>query len=111
MSTVVQESKLQGEVFTLKMNMLSRLANGETVETCASTIEVLVGEDPDVLTMLDGDPTVVGNQYIHQRITGGVIGVIYLISFAARTDVNNILINQCKLAILPSPDLTVPELP
>lgn len=111
MSTFVQESKLVGEVYTLKVNFQSRLEMLETVETCEVGIEVLVGVDEGVADMLTGEPTVVGNTYVYQQVGGGVVGVIYQLTFAARTSDNNIYMNQCKLAVLPNPDMTVPELP
>lgn len=111
MSTFVHETKLQGEVFTLRVDFLSRLDVTETLETCIATIEVLAGEDENPTEMLLGDAEVYGATHVQQRIQGGVVGVTYQISLAGRTSTNNIYINQCKLVILPSPDMTVPELP
>jgi hypothetical protein len=107
MSTTIEDSKLEGETITLKFEMLSRLDVGETVETAICEAEVFSGTDATPEALLTGTATVSGS-VVSQQITGGTVGVVYLVTCAIRTSLNNILLNRAKIAVLPSATPTPP---
>ena len=104
MSTVTADTKLQGEDIILVIDFLSRLLPGESVQTCASTISVLSGGDSNPTTMIPLLPAISGSS-VHQQVIDGIAGNIYLVSIAVRTSLNNIYINEVKLAVLSSVNL------
>ena len=106
MSTQVFESKLQTETVNVVIDMLSRLEQGESFTTVASAMSVEVGTDANPSLMLDGDP-VLTETLLSQRVKGGLPGVIYKLALSARTDGNNIYINEVKIAVLPD-DAAIP---
>ena len=106
MATQVSETKLASEVIELSADMLSRLALGESFTTVASAMSVLIGDDPNPGDMLIGVAQLSGS-VVTQQIQGGIVGNIYKLALSARTDVNNIYINEIKLAILPD-DAAIP---
>ena len=73
-----------GEELPIVSDFLNRLAIGETVVTCSSSIRVWSGIDPTPSVMLVGTPTISGSE-VTQVVTGGVAGVVYTLSIAART--------------------------
>lgn len=107
MSTQVFETKLIHESIDVSIDMLSRLQGSEVFSTVASAISVEIGDDPLPAIMLSGDPTLSGT-IVTQKVTGGISGVIYKLALSARTDANNIYINEVKLAVLPD-DAAIPE--
>lgn len=101
MSTVIEASKLRGETITLRFEMLSRLAVSETLATTVCAVEVFSGTDAAPENILSGTASISGT-VVSQQITGGSEGVIYKVTCAVRTSDNNILLNQAKIAVLPS---------
>lgn len=100
MSTQVHDSKLESETVNVVVDMLSRLVQGESFTTVASAMSVEVGEDANPGLMLDGSPQL-NDTLVSQRVKGGLPGVIYKLALSARTDANNIYINETKIAVLP----------
>lgn len=101
MSTVTEQSKLQGESITLNVSFLSRLEVGESVWSAAADVAVLVGEDEDTAAMMPNPPIVIGSYDVTLGITGGTVGNIYQVTIAIRSTMNNIYYNQVKVAVLP----------
>jgi len=107
MSTYTNPQKLQGETVTILCSFLSRMVAGETALTCASSMGIFTGEDPDAVNMLYGDCYVQSNASdVVQDILGGIPGVIYILYLSVRTTLNNVLVQEIKIAIQPS---IVPE--
>lgn len=106
MSTQITNSKLQSETVNVVVDMLSRLVQGESFTTVASAMSVEVGEDANPGAMLDGAPQLSGT-LVSQKVRGGLSGVIYKLALSARTDGNNIYINEAKVAVLPD-DAAIP---
>ena len=107
MSTYTNPQKLQGETVTILCSFLSRMAAGETALTCASSMGIYTGEDADAINMLYGDCYVQSNASdVVQDILGGIPGVIYILYLSVRTTLNNVLVQEIKIAIQPS---IVPE--
>jgi hypothetical protein len=103
-STIVAESKLQDEEIFFSTDFLSRCAVGENCVTVATTVQVFTGVDANPAAILSGAPTITNN-VAQQKIVGGVPGVVYLLTFAARSSVNAVYLNQMKIAVLTSPAL------
>lgn len=107
MSTYTNPQKLQGETVTILCSFLSRMAVGELALTCASSMGIFTGEDSDAVNMLYGDCYVQPNASdVSQDILGGIPGVIYILYLSVRTTLNNVLVQEIKIAIQPS---IVPE--
>lgn len=101
MSTVIKASKLVGETITLKFDLGSRVDTGETLATAVCGVEVFSGTDATPANLLSGTASISG-MTVSQKITAGTSGVIYKVTCAVRTSLNNILLNQAKIAVLPS---------
>ena len=111
MSTAVQDAKTQSESVSMVFDFLSRCQQGENVVTCVVAIGVFSGTDPSPSSMLDGSPSVSYGTVVTQKVKAGLPGVIYQVSCSARTSLNNIYINQVKLAVLSDNAATPPALP
>lgn len=107
MSNVVSESKLIGETLNVSIDFLSRLQVGESVQTAAVSIQVFSGIDANPSAMLSGSPIISGS-LVTQKVIGGLPGVVYELFLYARTSLNNIPVQQTKIAVLSSPVVTPP---
>lgn len=107
MAIQTQALKLQSENLTLEFPMLSRLVVGETVISAVVTSTVYIGIDPTSSSMISTLPILSGS-VVNQLVVGGLPGVIYNISCAVRTSLNNIVINVAKLAVMPDDAATPP---
>lgn len=107
MATQVLFHKLESEEFSIDIDVLSRLALGETVATAASNMSVASGVDATPTTMLSGLPSISGS-IVSQKVIGGSPGVIYKLSTSIRTSLNNILVLESKLAVLSDDAATPP---
>lgn len=107
MATQTLQQKLTVEELTLEFDMLSRLANGESVVGAVVSSSVYSGVDPLPSAMIDGAPTI-SNNVVSQQVKGGLPGVIYTISCSVRTSNNNVLVNEAKLAVLTTTAATPP---
>lgn len=99
MATQVIFHKLKTEELTLELDMLSRVRPGESISTAVVSIVVASGDDPSPGLMLSGLATV-SNNVVSQKIIGGLPGVVYTLYISARTSLNNIVVNEAKLAVL-----------
>jgi hypothetical protein len=110
MATQTADSKFTVEDINMEFDMLSRVRVGESIVTAIVTASVFAGIDLSPEDLISGDPSI-SNNVVTQKITGGTGGVIYLITCAARTSDNNIVVNEAKLAVLTSPGMEPPALP
>jgi hypothetical protein len=98
MSTFITASKLVSETITLEVNFLSRMRLGEFLQTFTVTRSVFTGADSATL------PVIVSSslqpEFINVQLEGGVAGVVYKIDVAGRTNLNNVLVQEVKLAVL-----------
>lgn len=101
MATQILDQKLVAEELTIEFDMLSRLKLGETVVTASVTCELYSGTDPNPASMISG-LAVVSGSIVQQKVIGGLSGNIYLLTCSARTSVNDLILNQGKVAVLPT---------
>lgn len=107
MTTQIVDPKLTVEDVNLEIDFLSRLALGETIFSAAASMTVYSGTDPTPIAMVPDLPVVSGS-VVSTLVTGGLPGVIYLLAVSIRTSLNNILVNEAKIAVLPSTAVTPP---
>lgn len=101
MSTYVYESKLVNESLDVTASFLSRMVVGETLGTCAASMSVSSGTDPAPEDMLSGACVVSGSNVV-QKLKGGLPGVIYILSLSGRSTLNNVFVQEVKIAVLTS---------
>lgn len=106
MATQILNQKAVGETLTIEFDMLSRLKNQETVETAIVSYSVASGDAAATLAIVG--PPIVANNIVSQAISGGVAGVIYKLTCAVRTSLNNILINEANLSVRSDNSLVPP---
>lgn len=110
MSTGILATKFETEELTLEIDMSSRCVVGESILTSVVSVSVLSGEDPLAEFMVSGAASVT-NSVVSQKIINGVAGVVYLIECAGRSSLNNIFVNECKLAVRSDNAVTPAVLP
>ena len=103
---VVENSKFVNELIDVEVDFLSRLINGETVQTYSMAMSVFSGVDPAPSSMLVSQ--FLNQSTVNTRVQGGIAGNIYRLSVAARTSANNIYINRVLIAVL-SDNAVVPS--
>jgi len=99
MSFVIFESKLVSADQTLQFDFLSQLGDTETITGAVVTVTVWSGVDPNPSTMLLAPRTITG-KIVNQRITGGLAGVIYLVTCNITTSLAQALLMQGCLAVI-----------
>lgn len=99
MITVVNPSKTPGSIITIQFNFISELINGASVSGATIDVEVLSGTDPAPGDILDGSYTTASG-IVSQKITGGVLGVIYQVTCFATLSNGNLPAIQTKIAIV-----------
>lgn len=99
MATQILSTKNTAEELTIEFDMLSRLKVGETVATATVTCGVYSGTDPSPSAMIVG-LAVVSGSIVKQKVIGGLVGNVYLLTCTARTSLNDLVINQGKLVVL-----------
>lgn len=103
MSRIVQVPKLSGEIKSYDWDFSSLLDVGETISTKSVTASVYSGTDASPSSIINGSATSSGN-IVSQSITGGVVGVIYLLKCQITTSSSQTLQLTSFLAI--QPDIT-----
>lgn len=94
-------SKFESEELPLRVNMLSRCIEGETIYLANVNATVLYGEDPSPNDIISGAATVTNGTWVQQLVIGGLPGVIYELWVAVRTTLGNVYIDTVNVAILP----------
>lgn len=82
------EAKKAGETITVPFDFTSRLAADEEINSVDAEVSVFSGVDSAPSAILAGSPEN-DDPIVHQRITGGVAGTIYLVLMRASTDQDN----------------------
>ena len=81
-------------------NFISSLAPTESISTAVVTCSVYSGLDPSPSSVISTAATIVGQQ-VQQKITGGVLGVIYELECSILTSLAQTLELCGYLAIIP----------
>ena len=92
--------KLAGEVANYTFDFSSDLASGETISTKVVTAAVYSGTDASPSGIISGSATSSG-AIVTQKITGGVLGVIYELLCQITTSAGQTLQQIGLLAIIP----------
>lgn len=91
--------KKQGEVVTLSFEFLSQLAPGETISTQVVTSTVWSGTDASPSSMISGSASASSTR-VSQKITGGVVGVVYYLLCTITTSAGQTLQQAGFLAVI-----------
>lgn len=100
MSRIIFEGKTDGETVTLTFSFLSRLAASETISTQTVTATVYSGTDASPSSIISGSASASGSN-VTQKITGGVVGVIYQLLCTITTSTSQTLELTGFLAVVP----------
>lgn len=98
----IEMAKLDDEVLPIRINMLDRCIDGESINNVTVTATVSSGEDARPEDIISGTATVINGDRVNQVVINGLPGVIYSLWFTARSTLNNIYIDTVTLAVLPS---------
>lgn len=96
----IWRSKRKIELIPVTADFSKDLGAGDSVVSCVVTISVFSGKDSNPAALLY-NPVEIFTPRCIQNIVEGVVGVVYLIEFAATTALGNLLKQEVKLAILP----------
>lgn len=91
--------KLQGATISLTFEFLSELAATETISTQSVTCTVWSGVDASPSSMISGSASASGTQ-VTQKITGGVVGVVYYLLCTITTSAGQTLQQAGFLAVI-----------
>ena len=97
---VVLKSKKLGEVVGYPVDFISSLGVAETISSATVTASVYSGVDPNPQFIVLGAATITGT-IVQQGITGGVLGTIYELLYAATTSLNQLIEISAFLAVVP----------
>jgi hypothetical protein len=100
-SRLVFPAKAPSEILTLTFPFLSRLAVGETISSATVSATVYSGTDASPSAILSGGTTISGSE-VKQKVTGGVLGVTYLLTCSAVTSTGQNLALSGFLSIAPA---------
>lgn len=100
MSRVTFLPKLLGETVTETFDFTSRLAAAETISTQVTTATVYSGTDASPSSIISGSASSSG-QKVTQKITGGTLGVTYLLLCTITTSASQTLELSAFLTIIP----------
>lgn len=95
--------KLQGESPKLEFDFSSRLNTGATISTQVVTASVYSGTDASPSSVISGSATASG-AIVTQKVTGGVVGVVYQLLCTITTSDSQTLQMAGFLPVVP--DLT-----
>ncbi len=90
------DNKKPAENLIFSFDLTNEISTGEFIETVTAAISIKSGTDPNVATMLSGNPGYSGNT-VFQNVQGGVDGVYYYLAF---TVVTNLQTNE-EIGIIP----------
>ncbi len=103
MSQQVLVSKLASEVKLITADFTSQLPIGVTISSKVATATVYSGVDASPSSLISGSATSSG-AIVSQKVTGGVLGVLYELLFTITTSDAQTLLMTAFLAVVP--DLT-----
>lgn len=90
MNRVTFQGKFISETKTLIFDFLSLLALGESISTTSVSAAVYSGTDSSPSSLISGAAAVSGSK-VTQKITGGVVGVVYLVTCSVTTSTGQTL--------------------
>ena len=88
MSNVMFREKAVAETQTLVFDFASILAPGESISSASTSAAVYSGIDSAPAAIISGGGAISGSK-VSQKITGGVEGVVYLLTCTAYTTLAN----------------------
>lgn len=91
--------KKQTETVTLGFDMSNLLVHGETLSTATFATSVKTGVDPAAAAMVSGTATIDGLKAMN-KITAGVIGVVYEVEATVTTSNANIYVERGDLTVI-----------
>lgn len=94
--------KTPSETRTQVFEFLSLLGTGETVSSATVTVTVWSGVDANPSALKSGATTCSGTR-VTQTFTGGLEGVIYLITVLGTTSLSQVVSLQSLLAVVKNP--------
>ena len=94
------ESPVLGANGNSPFNFISSLAPAETLSTAMVTATVYSGLDPSPSSVIAASASIVGQQ-VQQKITGGVLGVIYELLCTVTTSLGQTLELCGYMAVIP----------
>lgn len=97
----LRETKRKMEVIDLHTSFKQELSSLDTIDTITVTVSVFSGADTSPSDMKYQSPYALGAT-VHQRIKGGVIGVVYNVEFIVLTTLGYTYSKVTRLAILPN---------
>lgn len=103
MSRITLGAKYLGETVIETFDFTSRLALGETISTASTTAIVYSGVDASPSAIISGTSTISG-QTVTQKVTGGTLGVTYLLLCTISTSLGQTLELSAFLPIVPDND-------
>lgn len=101
MSRITLEGKLAGETELVVFDFTSKMVVGTTISTKTTTCSVYSGTDSSPSSVINGAATSSG-QKVTQSVTGGVLGVVYLLVCTITTSDSQTLILSAFLCIVPN---------
>lgn len=100
MSRVILPAKLLGETVSEVFDFTSRLAPAETISTQSVGAVTYSGTDASPSSIISGSASASG-QKVTQKITGGVLGVTYLLLCVITTSAGQTLELSAFMTIIP----------
>lgn len=100
MSRVELPAKLLGETVAEAFDFTSRMGPAETISSASVAVSVFSGTDPSPSSMRNGSASISG-QVVTQSITGGVLGVLYLLVCTVTTSLSQVLQLSAYLPVAP----------
>jgi hypothetical protein len=97
MDTIILPEKASGETIPLVVNFSDRLQYGETINGASCSVTVLSGVDGSPSSML-GSLSYTSTT-VTQVITGGVIGVTYMVIFVVTGTASHNYIKEGRLVV------------
>ena len=94
------ETPILGANGNSPFNFISLLAPTETLSTATVTATVYSGLDPSPSSLVSGSASIVGQQ-VQQKVTGGVLGVIYELLCTVTTSLGQTLELCGYMAVIP----------
>lgn len=101
-SNHVEFAKYVGEKLPIRISMLDRCIDGESIDNVVVTATVSSGVDANPTAIISGTATVTNGDLVDQLVVAGLPGVIYTLWFTARSTLNNLYIDFVTLAVMPS---------
>lgn len=103
-SHAILPAKTDNEVLFAKFPFQSQLAVNETISSATVTAAVYSGTDPSPGSIISGAATIISEYVattVQQKLTGGVEGVIYILTCIAISSLAQTLSMTAYLAVVP----------